>query len=203
MKPIIGVTPDFNAGDRKEWGGREPTTFYAHATFVPSRNSAASRWSFHSSQTGLQDGASCGAHVADARVADHVLQVGLRQRRDGPVERTDHAERHQHGHPELRSFGKELMPNRRMPNAPSFISTPACSIETPVGAATWPSGDHVWNGHIPPNIPKPITKNGNKGFLEVGVLRRHRPERANRTSRCRLDEHREDADEDQHAPRHQ
>jgi len=27
MKPIIGVTPDFNAGDRKEWGGHEPTYF--------------------------------------------------------------------------------------------------------------------------------------------------------------------------------
>ena len=27
MKPIIGVTPDYNAGDRKEWGGREPTYF--------------------------------------------------------------------------------------------------------------------------------------------------------------------------------
>jgi len=27
MKPIIGVTPDFNAGDRKEWGGSEPTYF--------------------------------------------------------------------------------------------------------------------------------------------------------------------------------
>ena len=27
MKPFIGVTPDFNAGDRKEWGGREPTYF--------------------------------------------------------------------------------------------------------------------------------------------------------------------------------
>jgi putative glutamine amidotransferase len=27
MKPIIGVTPDFNAGDRKEMGGREPTYF--------------------------------------------------------------------------------------------------------------------------------------------------------------------------------
>jgi len=27
MKPIIGVTPDFNAGDRKEWGGLEPTYF--------------------------------------------------------------------------------------------------------------------------------------------------------------------------------
>lgn len=27
MKPVIGVTPDFNAGDRKEWGGHEPTYF--------------------------------------------------------------------------------------------------------------------------------------------------------------------------------
>ncbi len=27
MKPLIGVTPDYNAGDRKEWGGREPTYF--------------------------------------------------------------------------------------------------------------------------------------------------------------------------------
>src|ERR1041384_2924502 len=27
MKPIIGVTPDFNAGNREEWGGREPTYF--------------------------------------------------------------------------------------------------------------------------------------------------------------------------------
>ncbi len=27
MKPIIGVTPDFNAGDRQDMGGREPTYF--------------------------------------------------------------------------------------------------------------------------------------------------------------------------------
>jgi putative glutamine amidotransferase len=27
MKPLIGVTPDYNAGDRKEWGGQEPTYF--------------------------------------------------------------------------------------------------------------------------------------------------------------------------------
>jgi putative glutamine amidotransferase len=27
MKPVIGVTPDYNAGDRKDWGGREPTYF--------------------------------------------------------------------------------------------------------------------------------------------------------------------------------
>jgi len=27
MKPVIGITPDFNAGDRKDMGGREPTYF--------------------------------------------------------------------------------------------------------------------------------------------------------------------------------
>jgi putative glutamine amidotransferase len=27
MKPVIGVTPDFNAGDRKDMGGNEPTYF--------------------------------------------------------------------------------------------------------------------------------------------------------------------------------
>lgn len=27
MKPIVGVTPDFNAGDREDMGGREPTYF--------------------------------------------------------------------------------------------------------------------------------------------------------------------------------
>ncbi|MYJ54135.1 MAG: gamma-glutamyl-gamma-aminobutyrate hydrolase family protein, partial [Nitrospira sp. SB0672_bin_25] len=26
-KPIIGVTPDFNAGNRKDMGGKEPTYF--------------------------------------------------------------------------------------------------------------------------------------------------------------------------------
>lgn len=27
MKPLIGITPDFNAGDREDMGGREPTYF--------------------------------------------------------------------------------------------------------------------------------------------------------------------------------
>ena len=27
MKPLVGVTPDFNAGDREDMGGREPTYF--------------------------------------------------------------------------------------------------------------------------------------------------------------------------------
>jgi putative glutamine amidotransferase len=33
MKPLIGVTPDFNAGDRKDWGGRE-ATFFLRARYV-------------------------------------------------------------------------------------------------------------------------------------------------------------------------
>ena len=32
-KPLIGVTPDFNAGDRKEWGGKEPT-FFLRARYI-------------------------------------------------------------------------------------------------------------------------------------------------------------------------
>ena len=39
--------------------------------------------------------------------------------------------------------GSNTIPTRIMPKAPSFISTPAWSILTPVGAATWPSGDQV------------------------------------------------------------
>ena len=50
------------------------------------------------------------------------------------------------------------MPTRTTPYAPSFMSTPACSIETAVGAEAWPSGDHVWRGQIPARIPKPIQK---------------------------------------------
>ena len=49
-----------------------------------------------------------------------------------------------------------------MPNAPSFISTPACSMETAVGAATWPSGDQVWKGNRPARMPQPIMKKGKK-----------------------------------------
>lgn len=33
MKPLIGVTPDFNAGDRKEWGSRE-ATFFLRARYI-------------------------------------------------------------------------------------------------------------------------------------------------------------------------
>ena len=54
------------------------------------------------------------------------------------------------------------MPTRRIPNAPSFISTPAWSMLTAVGAATWPSGDQVWNGHRPARTPNPTMISGKK-----------------------------------------
>ena len=90
------------------------------------------------------------------------------------------------------------MPTRRMPNAPSFIRTPAWSMETPVGAATWPSGDQVCSGHMPASTPKPIMKNGKHHFWKSSSywhLAQHRHvERAG----ARFVEDGEDADEDQH-----
>ena len=51
--------------------------------------------------------------------------------------------------------GRSPMPRRTTPYAPSFISTPAWSIETAVGAEAWPSGDHVCSGQMPARIPNP------------------------------------------------
>ena len=56
------------------------------------------------------------------------------------------------------------MPRRMIPKAPSFIRTPAWSMLTAVGAATWPSGDHVWNGHRPASTPQPMTNTGKTAF---------------------------------------
>ena len=55
-----------------------------------------------------------------------------------------------------------------MPNAPSFISTPAWSIETAVGAAAWPSGDQGWSGKMPPRVPQPRTTIGKMIFWKFG-----------------------------------
>jgi len=65
-------------------------------------------------------------------------------------------------------WGRTVIPTRRMPKAPSFISTPACSIDTAVGAATWPSGDHVWKGQRPASTPNPIMKKGKTHFWNEG-----------------------------------
>ena len=56
--------------------------------------------------------------------------------------------------------GSIWTPSRRIPKAPSFIRTPAWTMLTPVGAATWPSGDQVWKGHIPASTPKPTISSG-------------------------------------------
>ena len=53
------------------------------------------------------------------------------------------------------------------PNAPTFISTPAWSIDTEVGAAAWPSGDQEWNGNMAPSVPQPMTSSGKKIFWNV------------------------------------
>ncbi len=58
-----------------------------------------------------------------------------------------------------------MMPTRSAAKAPSFISTPAWNIETAVGAATWPSGDQLWNGKMPPSTAKPKKTNGNQNSL--------------------------------------
>ena len=51
--------------------------------------------------------------------------------------------------------GRRSMPTRTRPYAPSFMSTPACSIDTAVGAEAWPSGDQVWSGQMPARMPNP------------------------------------------------
>src|SRR5207249_4392690 len=57
--------------------------------------------------------------------------------------------------------GNSVIATRKQPYAPSFITTPASSIEAAVGAATWPVGAHVWNGHRPARIPNPTNTSGN------------------------------------------
>ena len=76
-------------------------------------------------------------HVPDGRVADDVLEVRLahaprsRRRARSPMPTTISA-----GIQNFAPSGISSIPSRMMPKAPSFISTPACSIETAVGAAT-------------------------------------------------------------------
>ena len=87
-----------------------------------------------------------------------------------------------------------------MPNAPSFMRTPAWTIETAVGAAMWPSGDQVWNGQSAASTPQPMTKNGKKIFWKVGLERAvaRGPERGHiEGAEVRLVEGGEDADPDE------
>ena len=57
--------------------------------------------------------------------------------------------------------GSITIPIRMMPKAPSFMRTPAWSIETAVGAEACPSGDQVWKGKTPASVPNPIQSAGN------------------------------------------
>ena len=76
------------------------------------------------------------AHVADARVADHELQVALPQRDRRRIENSDHREDDDPVAPQLEASGSRFIATRSAPYAPSFITIPASSIEPAVGAAT-------------------------------------------------------------------
>ena len=52
------------------------------------------------------------------------------------------------------------MATRRQPYAPSFMTTPASSMEAAVGAATWPVGAQVWKGHMPARMANPVKTSG-------------------------------------------
>src|SRR5579859_7794798 len=64
-------------------------------------------------------------------------------------------------------WGKSCTPTRSAAYAPNFINTPACIIETAVGAATWPSGLQLWNGNKPASTPNPMNTNGNQNLAIV------------------------------------
>ena len=61
------------------------------------------------------------------------------------------------------------MATRRMAKEPSFINTPAWSMDTAVGAATWPTGDHVWNGQTAARTPKPEEQEHKGDLLNPGA----------------------------------
>src|SRR6266404_7872070 len=65
--------------------------------------------------------------------------------------------------------GIKYIAARRQAYEPSFITTPASNIEAAVGAATWPVGAHVWNGHIPARTAKPTKINGNTQICTAGA----------------------------------
>src|SRR5271170_2104200 len=66
-------------------------------------------------------------------------------------------------------LGNNVIATRKAPYAPSFITTPASSIEAPVGAATWPVGAQVWKGHKPARIANPTNTSGNAHIcMEIG-----------------------------------
>ena len=56
-------------------------------------------------------------------------------------------------------MGKEI---RIMPYVPIFSRTPARMTEMAVGASTWASGSHVWNGKRGTLMAKPMNRPRNR-----------------------------------------
>src|SRR5687767_5727941 len=60
-----------------------------------------------------------------------------------------------HGRYTCAASGNQVSASRSTPKAPSFISTPACSMDTAAGAAAWPAGLQECIGHIGTRLAKP------------------------------------------------
>ncbi len=95
------------------------------------------------------------AHVTHTRVTDHELEILLHQRHHRPrTQCPTTASTAISVCQYLIPAGNSTIATRRHPYAPSFITTPASNIDAAVGAATWPVGAQVWNGHKPAKIAK-------------------------------------------------
>ena len=49
------------------------------------------------------------------------------------------------------------------------MTTPASNIEAAVGAAEWPVGAQVWNGHMPASTAKPMNTSGKQKNWKSGA----------------------------------
>src|SRR5919109_2626878 len=72
--------------------------------------------------------------------------------------------------------GKSGRQNLKNPYVPIFSSTPARITEPAVGASTWASGSHVWNGNIGTLIANPRkkarkTQNCRSGGIDIAYHR--------------------------------
>jgi len=97
--------------------------------------------------------------VADARVTDNEFEIVLHERDEAGVEDAGDGEETDDALPvvsglQARGASRRGGNRRRL----SFITTPASSIEAPVGAATWPVGAHVWKGNMPARMAKPVKR---------------------------------------------
>src|SRR6266702_2793086 len=77
-----------------------------------------------------------------------------------------------HGTAWIVASGSRGSEKRTKPYVPIFRSTPARITEPAVGASTWASGSHVWNGNIGTLIAKPRkkarnTQNWRSGGIDI------------------------------------